>query len=361
MNLKIWLPLILAVVLGLVAAFMALNLASAPAAAPEVEAPQYADIVVTVRPIPAGTRITPDALRVSRVEIENVAPGAFADPSEVAKRIALVSYGEGQTVLADQTADPESPAGIAALLSPGTRAVVVKIDDEIAKSGVLMPESRVDVVGTVFGSGELPDISRTFVKDVKVIAIGRQTSRHLAENGEGTEPQELQTPTATLEVTTEEAQVLELAFRSAKARLVLRPMNDGEPIEIPAFTLNDLRGQSDFGDELGFAGVGADNDPFAERDFDAQGDADMFADVAPEPKTRQITVIRGGVETRITVPVREKKADAETEATPAAGEVEPVTPKTPGSFWTWMWNNEERDEQTPVIAGDHTGFEELTD
>ncbi|MEM6313886.1 MAG: hypothetical protein AAF743_07350, partial [Planctomycetota bacterium] len=196
---------------------------------------------------------------------------------------------------------------------------------------------------------------------------GRQTSRHLAETGEGMQAQETVSQTATLEVTLEEAQVLELAFRSAKPRLVLRPMNDGEPIEIPAFTLNDLRGQSDFnngplpGFDDGLADFDGGNDPFAGDDPGLDDASDIFAD-KNLPKTQTITVIRGGVETQVTVPVREPKP----EAAPAKGELDEAPEKPKADFWAWLWDNDKPRDQRPespepVIAGDASGFEGIAD
>lgn len=121
---------------------------------------------------------------------------------------------------------------MAALLTPGMRAVSVEISTESASGGFILPNDRVDLilthevsVATQEMSIDRP-VSTTVLTNVRVLAID-QTLRTSAEGG-GSYVGNV----ATIEVTPREAELIALSSRMGSMSLALRPyseMKDDDP------------------------------------------------------------------------------------------------------------------------------------
>jgi pilus assembly protein CpaB len=126
------------------------------------------------------------------------------------------------------------------VLQPGTRAIGVKITDEKTAGGFILPNDRVDVLHTVIrdfdGDGTATGSTRTILTNVRVLAIGQtsfdteklaadttELSSEIAPADNGTT---LTGQTATLEVTTEQAEALLSAAASGQLSLALRASED---------------------------------------------------------------------------------------------------------------------------------------
>src|SRR5437868_4289275 len=97
MNAKTWLPLCLAVVLGLVAAkfardTMQKNKTVAPGNA------NFAQVVVTKQPIAAGEMITAENCQLGTVGTDSVPDGSFREITDLKDRVAKIQLTRGQAV-----------------------------------------------------------------------------------------------------------------------------------------------------------------------------------------------------------------------------------------------------------------------
>lgn len=304
MNIKAWIPLVVAVVLGLIAAIMARNL-TAPSAVETGKIAGTVEVVTANRNIAPGEEIRPEDLALRTIAAADAPEGTFLDVTELTGRVAMVQMVKGQPVLESLLAPSGVAAGLQALVPEGMRAITIEVNEFSGLAGMIVPQARVDVLATVQGNGE-PTVSRTIVQNVEVKAVGQRVSIH-QEKSDG-EPQEF-ARSVTLLVTPEQAEAIELAAVTARPRLVLRGSNDRTVAQTNGVTLTELR--------TGKA-VGARRDPFGTRmvedagrdPFDAQP---VIQSLSPttrptnEPlviETREIQVIRGGVESHVTVEYR---------------------------------------------------------
>jgi len=116
------------------AAFLAAVRASAPT-------------VVAARPLGAGTRLSEADVVVRQIPAAARLPGALSDPKQAVGKVLSFARAEGDQITAAMLG--EGAYGIAAALSPQTRAVAVKVDQSSGLLGILRPGDRVTVIAVV--------------------------------------------------------------------------------------------------------------------------------------------------------------------------------------------------------------------
>src|SRR5918993_4132966 len=110
-------------------------------------------VVVAASPIPVGTRLTPDHLRVAQWPARNPVPGAFSDPQQAVDRGVIATIAENEPVTAYKVAGPESGSGLPPVIPEGMRAISMRVNEVVAVAGFVMPGTRVDVVLSVNDPG----------------------------------------------------------------------------------------------------------------------------------------------------------------------------------------------------------------
>lgn len=143
--------------------------------------------------------------------------------------VARRPIAAGAPISSDSIANPGKQGALAAVLTPGMRAVSVDIREETAASGLVMPGDDVDLLLAlpvpVLDHGEEEASSsryavQTVLSNVRVLAIDQEFSGHDGRAMIGR--------TATLEVTPKEAEIVTLAGTMAEAtgnlRLALRSL-----------------------------------------------------------------------------------------------------------------------------------------
>lgn len=107
---------------------------------------------------------------------------------------------------------------MAAMLTPGMRAVSIIVSAESGAGGFVLPNDRIDVIQTR-KVGEAA-IARTVLSNVRVLAVDQTfTQEKDAKSVIG--------KTATVEVTPEQAELLSSAQSAGQLSLALRPLGDG--------------------------------------------------------------------------------------------------------------------------------------
>jgi pilus assembly protein CpaB len=236
MNWKTWIPLALAIVLGLAAALIARNALSRTRVIGPPP-PKTVKIVVVKGQAAPGQELTGDLLGLGPIAAEVPPQGAFTDVSQVVGRVARTPMFSGQPVLEDLLAPRGAATGLQALLPKGMRAITVAVDETSGLAGLLTPGARVDVVSTLNGSNKDETIATTIVQDVLVQAVGQ---RLMAQG-----PVDKDAPaarTVTLVVSPRDAQAIELASSMGRTRLVLRGTNDREQDDGIGVSVVELRG-----------------------------------------------------------------------------------------------------------------------
>ena len=172
-----------------------------------------------------GTLLRKDDLRWLSVAQRDIPKGAIFQRDKALGRALLYPAGAGEPLTISRLSESGSPEGVAATIEPGFRAVSVAITDTSGAAGLIQPNSRVDVIFTRPGS-MAEAITSTILQNVKVLSIGRaiQSGQAQVDTKTGT----AKTTVATLVVTPEMAQKLELAKNEGKISLVLRnPLDQG--------------------------------------------------------------------------------------------------------------------------------------
>ncbi len=234
MNLKTWVPLALAIVLGLVA----MKIAKDVVANRGISGPpqrSLSDVVVVRHNLPAGAALKADDLAIGQMSNDIPAESIFRNPAELEGRVIKHALFKGQPVLEAMLSPKGTGSGLQALVPKGMRAVTVEINEFSGVAGFLVPGCRVDIVSTIQGdAGET--LSRTIVQNVEVTAIGR---RNPDKDG-----QPEQVKSVTLLVKPKEGEAIELAASTGRPRLVLRGSGDDSDATSVGITVAELRGRA---------------------------------------------------------------------------------------------------------------------
>ena len=233
------LVLVVALVAGGVAAYLAMNMGSGPEAPTVVElAPQIQtqDVLVAATDIRQGQTLSIDNLRWQRWPEEAINPSYIAKQSRPDALDALTGsvvrsqFVAGEPIREVKLASAES-GFLSAILPSGKRAVAVRISAQNTAGGFILPNDRVDVVQTV-SQQAAPDapvenVSRTILTNVKILAIDQTVDE---QNGE----QVVVGKTATLELEPAEVELITAAEASGALSLALRSVADTDEVAASA-------------------------------------------------------------------------------------------------------------------------------
>ena len=206
-------------------------------------------IVVAGEPLQFGERVTPDKL--SEIEwASDVTPrGSYAKIGDILKsdkeedaRFVVSSMEEGEAVLASKITEPGQRAKLSTALTPGMKAMSIRVNDVQGVAGFVLPGDRVDVMLTRASrrAGEQGYVD-VLLQGVKVLAIDQ-----IADDRKD-QPSVVRT--VTFEVNTEEAQKLALGASIGTLSLALRNIASTDVEDSKRVTLNEL-GEVDVAEDL---------------------------------------------------------------------------------------------------------------
>ncbi len=158
-----------------------------------------------------------------------VPPGAFVDRAALLPatggqpRRAVRPMVAGEILLASKLSDFGEKVTIVQSLSPGTRAMAIKVDAVTAVGGFVTPGDYIDLLLTRGRGDEL--LTDTILRNIRVIGVD-QKSDEMSNSPDVA-------ATVTVEVTAEQGQVIALAQRAGTLSLALRNGggDDGAPLE----------------------------------------------------------------------------------------------------------------------------------
>ena len=230
----------IAVVLGLVAVFLANTFIGSKERQFEQAQAGTTRVAVASIPLDYGMELSPDKVRFVAYPADAVPAGSFANIQELLppgqRRLALRPMGVNEPILATKISGPGQGASIAALLPDGKRAASVRINDVSGVAGFIQPNDAVDVLITrqLPGASGDQQVTDMLLQNIRVIAMGQQ-----AKNADG---QPVDARTATLEVAPLEAQKLALGQQVGQLSLVLRkPGMEQDNLAVQTVSLGDLR------------------------------------------------------------------------------------------------------------------------
>jgi pilus assembly protein CpaB len=229
-----------AVLLGLVAVYLANVFLSARAGQLNSSPAGTTKVAVAAVPLSYGTQVTPDKVKFVDYPSTTLPPGTFATiPTllpEGKQRIALRPIEVNQPLLAADLTGAGQNASIAALLPDGMRAASVRINDVSGVAGFVKPNDTVDVLITRQANNANRDaqITDVLLQNVRVVAMDQD-----AQSKDG---QPVVSRTATLEVSPVDAQKLALGQQLGQLSLVLRKPGAEQNVPyVETVSLSDLR------------------------------------------------------------------------------------------------------------------------
>jgi pilus assembly protein CpaB len=204
---------ILAGLAGLIAVFLVQRyIASRTAGVSE----PLGQVVVAEMEIPPGTALTPRLLRVATWPRDIIPAKAVANPKQLEGRVVHIPVGQGEPILLTKLAPEGTAAGLGGLLAQNMLAVTVKTDAVSGVAGFVNPGDRVDVlVEMPSPGGGSEHFSRIILQNIKVLSRGQVWDQ-------AADKKPLEVPTVTLEVSPEQAEMLNLATFQGRIRLALR-------------------------------------------------------------------------------------------------------------------------------------------
>jgi pilus assembly protein CpaB len=194
-------------------------------------------IVVAARAIPEGTVIDRAAVTSVDWPASTAPAGAFATTDSVIGRITRVAVFAGDPIGPARLAPAGSGPGLEVKIASGKRAMGVRINDVAGISGLIQPDSRVDVLVTLRTDAlSQRQVAKVFMENMRVLSVGR----HMERDGNG-EP--IDATTATLEVTPDEAERLAVAMNQGSIQLVLRGYGDPSNVATSGASSTDVLAQ----------------------------------------------------------------------------------------------------------------------
>ena len=224
-------------------------------------------VLVAGRIILPGETVQGGDLRWQQWPVTSVAEGQITQTAQPDARadyqnsIARRNFGSGEPIMPGALVQPGEAGLMAALVSPGMRAMAVSVSDENSAGGFILPGDRVDIVVTrevTTDRSSRSFISETVLYNVRVLAIDQIFSEDVSGGA-------LVGDTITLELSPGQAEILALAQVVGDVSLALRSF--------------------------------ADSGMVAELD-EASAEVET---ASTEQRASQITVVRNGQETRVRV------------------------------------------------------------
>lgn len=209
---------VLSVAFGLGAAWMANNWLNGRLNAGPDDNMQ--SVMVAAVEIPFGTMIETQHVALVRMPKGTAPDDSFDTADKVVGKIATFAMLRGDILRAARVAEHLGGSTLASLIDTSKRAVAVRVDDVVGVAGFLLPGNRVDVLATKrIGNSNNDAESKTILEDLRVLAVDQTAST------DKTQPVVVRA--VTLEMTSEEAEILVKAETEGRLQLALRnPLDD---------------------------------------------------------------------------------------------------------------------------------------
>ena len=195
-------------------------------------------IVVAAEPIGFGERMVPSKVREIAWASPVLPEGSYAKiedlilgDSEDVARFALTSMSAGEPILVSKVTEPGQRAKMSTALTPGMKAISIRVNDIAGVAGFVLPGDRVDVMLTRGGRGNSAFVD-ILLQGVKVLAIDQ-----IADDRKD-QPSVVRS--VTFEVDTIQSQKLVLGATVGSLSLALRNVASTDVQDFERVTIGDL-------------------------------------------------------------------------------------------------------------------------
>lgn len=260
-----------------------------PAAAEEIKQTPATAVLVAASDLGAGVFLAEKHLKWQPWPKDGVANGYVlrdgSDDKDDASRKALIgavvraSINAGEPLTPKRFVQPGDRGFLAAVLSPGARAVSVPVNATTGIAGFVFPGDKVDLILTVkFNSDDARGkkrtryVSKTLLTAIRVIAIDQKT--------EQTDAKVKPVKNVTLEVTPKQAEKIAIGLRMGAISLSLQSLARANDESLLA------------GLETAAGGV-TTTAPVSKRSYTLDNDVFSVGRSGPRRKKPQVQVLRG--------------------------------------------------------------------
>ena len=184
-------------------------------------------VLVASQPIDAGSLLTSDVIAPMEIPSDQMQSEYNLDTPDNRRLLmgAMMKrkLAMGEAIRNDDLMRPSDHGFMAAVLSPGMRAVTISVDAASGSSGLIWPGDRVDLILTQMSANTATPMGRrisaqTVLTNVRVVAVDAQL---VGGGSKGATPAS-QDRTVTLEVDEEQAQRVAVAMRLGRLSVSVR-------------------------------------------------------------------------------------------------------------------------------------------
>jgi pilus assembly protein CpaB len=174
--------------------------------------PESVKVLAAAKDLPIGSKIDPTSLKILEFPPGSAPEGHLTAPEQIlGKRLKEPVYA-GEVILSRRLLEDSAANMLSVIITPGKRALAVRVDDIIGVSGFILPGSHVDVIASRDGQKV-----HTVLQDIKVLSVDQALTA---------ESNALHAKTVSLEVDPRQAEILMEATESGSVRLALRHQTD---------------------------------------------------------------------------------------------------------------------------------------
>jgi pilus assembly protein CpaB len=200
----------------------------------------HAFVAVATRPLPIGTRLTKDDVKLVAWPKASGIAGAFSSVEALVGRGLISSVLENEPITESRVAATSSGAGLPPAIPTGMRAISVKVDEVVGVAGFVVPGTHVDVLVTLGARGVADEqIARVVVSNVTVLTAGTRYDQEEAKEGKP-----IRSTVVTLLVEPQDAEKVALAQTEGTILLTLRNPLDTESAPTSGVKLASLMGKA---------------------------------------------------------------------------------------------------------------------
>lgn len=221
-----WLLLALALLSGVVAAYLALHYLR-DRSTTVLKTSGNTQVVLAARDLPVGSIVTARDVHAVDWPGNVVPPGFITKEGDVVGRGLITPVRLNEPYLETKLAPKGAGGGLPMLINDGRRALTLRVDDVSGVAGFVIPGTRVDMLLTMTDHTPTNEpTTRIIMQNVEALA----SAQSIQTDAEG-KPRPV--PTLTLLVTPAQAETLTLASQQGNLRMALRNTLDTAEVLTP--------------------------------------------------------------------------------------------------------------------------------
>lgn len=188
-------------------------------------------VVVATRDLQIGTRLQPAMLETVSWPVSAPIQSPLQSSEKAYDRVINMPILRGEPILENKLAALGQQGGLSSVLKDGKRAVTVKVNEIVGVAGFALPGNFVDVMANIPDKDNNP-VSKIVLERIQVLAVAQDVA--------STENKPRVVSAVTLEVTPQEAEIIDLARSVGALSLVLRSQVDVASVDTPGSRKADL-------------------------------------------------------------------------------------------------------------------------